>query len=155
MSRRVGRVGLHQNPGGSAALPRRGQYDRGLEDIFAVQSEISLAILGAVGVEVREAELARIRRRPTDDLSAYEAYMRGYAAVFGMETLSLRYFNVFGPFQDPNGAYAAVIPAWVARLLHGEKPVVYGDGEHTRYCAHAQASHALERVRHRHVNVNV
>ena len=55
------------------------QYDRGLEDIFAVQSEISLAILGAVGVEVREAELARIRRRPTDDLSAYEAYMRGFS----------------------------------------------------------------------------
>ncbi len=63
---------------------------------------------------------------------ACEAYMRAYAAVFGMETLSLRYFNVFGPYQDPLGAYAAVIPAWVACLLHGEKPVVFGDGEHTR-----------------------
>ncbi len=55
------------------------QYDRDFADIFAIQSEISEAILGAVGVEIGEAELARIRRRPTDDLSAYEAFIRGYA----------------------------------------------------------------------------
>lgn len=63
---------------------------------------------------------------------ACEAYMRAYAAAYGMETLCLRYFNVFGPRQDPAGAYAAVIPAWVARLLRGEQPVVYGDGEQSR-----------------------
>lgn len=63
---------------------------------------------------------------------ACEAYLRGYAAVYGLETLSLRYFNVFGPYQDPAGAYAAVIPAFVSRLLHGERPVVYGDGEQSR-----------------------
>ncbi len=63
---------------------------------------------------------------------AGEAYMRGYAAVFGMETLSLRYFNVFGPYQDPHGAYAAVIPAFVSKLLAGKPPVVFGDGEQTR-----------------------
>ncbi len=63
---------------------------------------------------------------------ACEAYMRAYAAAFGMETLCLRYFNVFGPYQDPQGAYAAVIPAWVSRFLKGEKPVVYGDGEQSR-----------------------
>ena len=61
-----------------------------------------------------------------------EAYMRAYSAVYGMETLCLRYFNVFGPRQDPLGAYAAVIPAWVGRLLKGEPPVVFGDGEQTR-----------------------
>ncbi len=61
-----------------------------------------------------------------------EAYMRGYAGSFGLETLSLRYFNVFGPYQDPAGAYAAVIPAWVSRLLRGERPIVYGDGEQSR-----------------------
>ncbi len=55
------------------------QYDRNFADIFAIQSEISEAILGAVGVEISEAELARIRRRPTEDLSAYEAFIRGYA----------------------------------------------------------------------------
>ncbi len=63
---------------------------------------------------------------------ACEAYMQGYAAVYGMETLSLRYFNVFGPYQDPAGAYAAVIPAWVSRALRGERAVVYGDGEQSR-----------------------
>lgn len=63
---------------------------------------------------------------------AGEAYMQGYAAVYGLETLSLRYFNVFGPFQDPEGPYAAVIPAWVGRILHGQAPVVFGDGEQTR-----------------------
>ena len=63
---------------------------------------------------------------------ACEAYMQAYAAVFGLETLSLRYFNVFGPFQDPAGAYAAVIPAFVSRLLRGESPVVFGDGEQSR-----------------------
>jgi adenylate cyclase len=57
------------------------QYDRDLSDIFAVQSEISEAILVAVGVQVNEAELARIRRRPTDSLSAYEAYTRAVSLV--------------------------------------------------------------------------
>ncbi|HUS47022.1 MAG TPA: SDR family oxidoreductase [Phycisphaerae bacterium] len=63
---------------------------------------------------------------------AGEAYMQGYAAVYGLETLSLRYFNVFGPYQDPAGAYAAVIPAFIGRLLHGQRPVVFGDGEQSR-----------------------
>jgi nucleoside-diphosphate-sugar epimerase len=61
-----------------------------------------------------------------------EAYMRAYAAVYGMETLSLRYFNVFGPYQDPQGAYAAVIPAFISRLLLDQRPIVYGDGEQSR-----------------------
>lgn len=63
---------------------------------------------------------------------ACEGYMQAYAVAYGMETVSLRYFNVFGPRQDPFGAYAAVIPAFVSRLLRGEKPVVYGDGEQSR-----------------------
>jgi len=61
-----------------------------------------------------------------------EAYMQAYAAVFRMETVSLRYFNVFGPRQDPFGAYAAVIPAFVSKLLKKESPVVFGDGEQSR-----------------------
>ena len=63
---------------------------------------------------------------------ACEYYLQSYAAVYGMETLSLRYFNVFGPYQDPQGAYAAVIPCWVSRLLHDQRPIVYGDGEQSR-----------------------
>jgi UDP-glucose 4-epimerase len=67
---------------------------------------------------------------------AAEAYLRGYAASYGLETLALRYFNVFGPYQDPQGAYAAVIPAFVSRLLKGQRPVVYGDGEQSRDFCH-------------------
>jgi nucleoside-diphosphate-sugar epimerase len=63
---------------------------------------------------------------------ACEGYLRAYAACYGMQTLSLRYFNVFGPYQDPEGPYAAVIPAFVARLLRKQRPVVYGDGEQSR-----------------------
>jgi UDP-glucose 4-epimerase len=67
---------------------------------------------------------------------ACEAYLRGYAAVYGLETLCLRYFNVFGPYQDPAGAYAAVIPAFLWRVLNGRQPVVYGDGEQSRDFCH-------------------
>ncbi|HBT78132.1 MAG TPA: LPS biosynthesis protein WbpP [Planctomycetaceae bacterium] len=63
---------------------------------------------------------------------ACEAYMQSYAASYELETVSLRYFNVFGPRQDPFGAYAAVIPVFVSCLLKGKSPVVYGDGEQTR-----------------------
>ena len=83
-----------------------------------------------------------------------EAYMRGYAGVFGLRTLCLRYFNVFGPRQDPAGAYAAVIPAWVGHLLRSERPEVFGDGEQSRdFCfienvckANWLAAHAPEEV---------
>ena len=63
---------------------------------------------------------------------ACEGYMRAYASCYAMETLSLRYFNVFGPYQDPEGAYAAAIPAFVSRLLRNRRPIVFGDGEQTR-----------------------
>jgi nucleoside-diphosphate-sugar epimerase len=67
---------------------------------------------------------------------ACEAYLRAYAACYGMETLALRYFNVFGPYQDPEGAYAAVIPAFVSCLLRNQRPVVFGDGEQSRDFCH-------------------
>jgi UDP-glucose 4-epimerase len=63
---------------------------------------------------------------------ACELYLQAYAACYGMETLALRYFNVFGPRQDPAGAYAAVIPAFVSNILAGRPCVVYGDGEQSR-----------------------
>ena len=61
-----------------------------------------------------------------------EHYCRVFYLNYGLETFSLRYFNVFGPRQDPNSQYAAVIPKFVSALLHGERPVVFGDGEQTR-----------------------
>jgi len=55
-----------------------------------------------------------------------------FQRCYSIETIGLRYFNVFGPRQDPQGAYAAVIPRWVATLLQGHAPVIHGDGETTR-----------------------
>lgn len=61
-----------------------------------------------------------------------EYYCRVYSSAFALETVSLRYFNVFGPRQDPNSPYAAVIPKFVFALLNKERPVIYGDGEQSR-----------------------
>lgn len=55
-----------------------------------------------------------------------------FARVWGLETVSLRYFNVYGPRQDPKSAYAPVIPRFLQALLRGERPVIYGDGGQTR-----------------------
>jgi nucleoside-diphosphate-sugar epimerase len=75
--------------------------------------------------------------------TAGESYMQAYAAAYGMETVCLRYFNVFGPRQDPFGAYAAVIPAFVTNILRGERPRVFGDGEQTRdFCYIENICHA-------------
>lgn len=61
-----------------------------------------------------------------------ELYASIFSSTYGMETIGLRYFNVFGRRQDPNGAYAAVIPKFVMQLLQHESPVINGDGNHSR-----------------------
>jgi UDP-glucose 4-epimerase len=63
---------------------------------------------------------------------AAEHYCAVWSHVYGLQTISLRYFNVFGPRQDPHGPYAAVIPAFVSRMLRGQAPVIFGDGEQSR-----------------------
>jgi nucleoside-diphosphate-sugar epimerase len=63
---------------------------------------------------------------------ASEGYCRSFSEVYGLETVALRYFNVFGPRQDPLSQYAAVIPRFITALLEGEAPVVFGDGEQSR-----------------------
>jgi len=61
-----------------------------------------------------------------------EYYCSVFSQVFGLETISLRYFNVFGPHQDPKSQYAAAIPAFVTSILKDEPPTIYGDGEQSR-----------------------
>src|SRR4030042_875946 len=61
-----------------------------------------------------------------------EYYLRIFHEIYGLETVSLRYFNVFGPRQDPESAYAAVIPRFITTVLRGVPPTVYGDGLQTR-----------------------
>jgi nucleoside-diphosphate-sugar epimerase len=63
---------------------------------------------------------------------ADEHYLRVYWELFGLETVALRYFNVYGPRQDPESAYAAVIPKFIAALRAGEPPVIHGDGRQSR-----------------------
>jgi UDP-glucose 4-epimerase len=61
-----------------------------------------------------------------------EYYCRVFTHVYGLETVALRYFNVFGPRQDPASPYSAVIPKFLRAMLRGERPVIYGDGTQSR-----------------------
>jgi UDP-glucose 4-epimerase len=63
---------------------------------------------------------------------AGELYCEAFASTYGLETVRLRYFNVFGPRQDPNSPYSAVIPRFVMSVLAGQSPVIYGDGTQSR-----------------------
>jgi UDP-glucose 4-epimerase len=84
-------------------------------------------------------ELPKVETMPANPLSPYalqkyagEIYCRQYAEFYGLETVALRYFNVYGPRQDPMSEYAAVIPKFATACLKGEGPTIYGDGEQTR-----------------------
>lgn len=77
--------------------------------------------------------------QPTLPISPYgaaklasENYARSFHQVYGLETVTLRYFNVFGPRQDPRSQYAAVVPRFIAALMTGDQPVIFGDGEQSR-----------------------
>ncbi len=61
-----------------------------------------------------------------------EEYAKLYTKLYGLETVGLRYFNVFGRRQESDGAYAAVIPKWISQLLSDEQPIIYGDGKQSR-----------------------
>ena len=84
-------------------------------------------------------ELPKIEHNIGRPLSPYaitkfvnELYANVFSSLYGMETIGLRYFNVFGRRQDPNGAYAAVIPLWVKALINHEAPYINGDGTYSR-----------------------
>jgi len=83
--------------------------------------------------------LPKVETMPVDLLSPYalqkhagESYCRLYTQLYGLETVALRYFNVYGPRQDPKSEYAAVIPKFITACLRGESPTIFGDGEQTR-----------------------
>jgi UDP-N-acetylglucosamine/UDP-N-acetylgalactosamine 4-epimerase len=84
-------------------------------------------------------EIPKVEERFGRPLSPYaitkvvnEYFAKVFSELYGMETIGLRYFNVFGKRQDPNGSYAAVIPLWVKQLLNGESPIINGDGSYSR-----------------------
>jgi UDP-N-acetylglucosamine/UDP-N-acetylgalactosamine 4-epimerase len=84
-------------------------------------------------------DLPKVEEKIGNPLSPYavtkvvnELYANVFAKTYGFKTIGLRYFNIFGKRQDPNGAYAAVIPKWVAAILNGEDVYINGDGETSR-----------------------
>jgi len=94
--------------------------------------------------------LPKIESMPPSPKSPYavtklvgEHYCRAYSACYGLSTISLRYFNIFGPRQNPHSQYAAVIPAFIEAIRHNRPVTIYGDGEQTRdFCYVANAVHA-------------
>lgn len=85
------------------------------------------------------ATLPKHEEMPANPLSPYAAsklagehYFRAFHQVYGLDTVCLRYFNVFGPRQDPANQYAAVIPKFITMMLQGQRPTIYGDGTQSR-----------------------
>ena len=83
--------------------------------------------------------LPKVETMPAAPLSPYavskyagELYCSIFTRLYGLETIALRYFNVFGPRQDPASQYAAVIPKFISSFFHGESPSIHGDGEQSR-----------------------
>ena len=83
--------------------------------------------------------LPKVETMPTAPLSPYalqklvvEQYCQMFTALYGLETVTTRYFNVFGPRQDPSSPYSGVISLFISALCDGRPPKIYGDGEHTR-----------------------
>ena len=83
--------------------------------------------------------LPKVETMPKSPMSPYavtkatcEDYLSVFAELYGLNTVGVRYFNIFGPRQDPNGPYAAVIPKFIRILQAGEAPTIHGDGEQTR-----------------------
>jgi UDP-glucose 4-epimerase len=89
--------------------------------------------------------LPKVETMPTNPLSPYaiqkltaELYGRVFNSTYGLKTVGLRYFNIFGPRQDPHSTYSAVIPKFIHQMKKGESPTIFGDGEHTRDFTYVQ-----------------
>jgi len=101
-----------------------------------VQRFVYAASSSTYGDEKRLPKVEEKVGRPLSPYAVTKAVNEHYAKVFGdlygMETIGLRYFNVFGPKQDPDGAYAAAIPKFIKRFMHHEAPTIHGDGTQSR-----------------------
>src|SRR6187551_1153013 len=85
------------------------------------------------------ATMPKVETMPTAPLSPYalqklvaEQYCQMFTRLYGLETVTIRYFNVFGPRQDPSSPYSGVISVFISAACQGRQPTIYGDGEHTR-----------------------
>jgi nucleoside-diphosphate-sugar epimerase len=105
--------------------------DHGVRRVICASSSSVYGPGAGVGPKREDQPAVPISPYATAKLAG-EGYARSFHAVYGLETVSLRYFNVFGPRQDPTSQYAAVIPNFITALLAGERPVIFGDGEQSR-----------------------
>ncbi len=110
----------------------------GEEGVQRVIYASSSSVYGNISANPEEV-IPKVETLPPHPQSPYaatkligEEYCRIFADLYGLETVSLRYFNVFGPRQNPDSIYAAVVPKFIAALLSGQVPVIFGDGEQTR-----------------------
>lgn len=106
----------------------------------ARKTDVKKVVFSSSSAVYGETEVLPISEEvPINPLSPYavskataELYCNVYSEIYDLPTTCLRYFNVFGPKQDPNSQYAAVIPIFINKLLKNERPTIYGDGEQTR-----------------------
>ena len=103
------------------------------EGVRRIVNASSSSVYGNTG------ELPRVETQGPDPISPYavaklaaERFCTSFSRVYGMEIVSLRYFNVFGPYQDPTSQYAAVVPRFIRSIADGEPVTIYGDGEQSR-----------------------
>jgi len=107
--------------------------------------------------------LPKVESMPINPMSPYaltkyaqERYCQVFYQLYGLETVALRYFNVFGPRQDPTSQYSAVIPKFIKMIMNDQEPVIYGDGSQSRDyhpCTRPYLRHKQKREHHdRHVN---
>jgi UDP-glucose 4-epimerase len=103
------------------------------EDVRRVVFASSSSTYGASAELPKREEMSALPISPYAVAKlAAEGYCRSFHEVYGLETVALRYFNVFGPRQDPLSHYAAVIPKFILAFLDGRSPVIFGDGEQSR-----------------------
>ena len=102
-------------------------------DVKRVIYASSSSVYGAANAEPLSEERACAPMSPyAVSKFTVENYARVFSALYQMEIVGLRYFNVFGPKQDPNSPYAAAIPLFISAMRGGQAPIVYGDGKHSR-----------------------
>lgn len=92
----------------------------------------SAAYGDAVELPCRETQLPSPISPYAVQKVAGEQYLASYSRIYGLETVSLRYFNVFGPHQDPTSQYSGVLAIFISKMLHGETPIIFGDGTTSR-----------------------
>ncbi len=93
----------------------------------------SSAVYGEnLNMPLKETELPMPCSPYAAQKASIELYLKSFYETYGLNYVALRYFNVFGPRQDENSPYAAVIPKFISAILKGESPVIYGDGEQSR-----------------------